>query len=298
MGCIHFEVAFGVQAFTSDHEIREFASYIQPPSFKHLDECTDDNIRDSINSLLEINPKKRPSAATLHKNSATKLWQSIGDAWKEKGKLEVSIKAYKKGTETDSSCTALWKGLVDIYEAKEAAVRQDLAEADRLRAEQETILHHLQDENAKLERENNVHIKAVKEISDLQEKNRALQSQIGEIDISVANLKKERDILEKEKSILQERLQWHITEKDQSNEKLRRENEELKQGNERLSSSIAELTNKTQTLQEKPKATSPSNHNLPRLLPKSTWEERSKAWSSSMPRIANGICSCVIVNLI
>ena len=81
-----------------------------------------------------------------------------------------------------------------------AAVRQDLAEADRLGAEQETILHHLQDENAKLERENDVHIKAVKEISDLQEKNRALQSQIGEIDISVANLKKERDILEKKRA--------------------------------------------------------------------------------------------------
>ena len=285
MGCLLFEITFQVQTFITDYEIRDYTSDIKPDSFKYLDECKDENIRECIKSLLEINPKKRPSAAKLHKSSASNLWQGIAETCKEKGLLEASIKAYRKGTEADPNSPALWKGLVSIYEAKELAVRQELAESNRLRAEQESELHRLQEENSKFEQEHSARIKAAEEVTDLQETNRALQSQIADIHISITKLEKERDILEKEKNVLQERLQWSIAEKDKSYEKVSLQNEELKKENESLRSSISELTIATRSPQKESKPTMPSSPNLPRLLPK------SKVWSSGNLETVKGICN-------
>jgi serine/threonine protein kinase len=125
MGCILFEVATGRKAFPSEPELHQLtvSSLATPYSSLIFDENAEIDLSRSVKAMLEMDALQRPSAIILYRRFATYLWRSLGDALKEKNKLDLAIKAYRKGTTVDSTCVPLWEKLT---ETKEAALQRQV----------------------------------------------------------------------------------------------------------------------------------------------------------------------------
>jgi len=122
LGCILFEVAKnGRKAFQSDFRIRDYATTL-PPSLESILDLTDldQQLCGLLKRMLQVAGSERPPAAIVRPEFEAGLWRNIGDALRNEGKINGSIKAYEKGLLHHRTCGLLCQRL---EEAKEADVQ-------------------------------------------------------------------------------------------------------------------------------------------------------------------------------